>query len=134
MAANKCAHIVKHLVKTDSLLPESAGRTGESVVLIETNVFDSSVDILSLLKLLINLLHSVTQIPCCHNVPYIFDMGAIFMTWVFQLYEKLKRTRGGREGVRVGGKEQERGLRKKRAAGRTAEKVTHKGRLKRNLL
>lgn len=25
-------------------------------------------------------------------------MGAIFKTWVFQLYEKLKRTRGGREG------------------------------------
>lgn len=97
MVTNTCAQMVKHLVVTDSRRPESAGRTGESLVLIETDCFDSYVDILSTLKLLINLPHSVTQIPCCHNVPYIFDMGAIFTTWVFQLYEKLKRTRGGRE-------------------------------------
>ena len=54
------------------------------------------------LKLLISPPHhSVTQIPCCHNVPYIFDMGAIFKTWVFQLYEKLKRSDGG-EGMKDG--------------------------------
>ncbi len=71
------------------------------------SLLDVSVDILSTLKLLITLPRSVTQISRCHNVPYIFDTGAIFKTWVFQLYEKLKRTGGGRawemEGRRQGG-------------------------------
>lgn len=86
---------VKRLVKTLRLTrPEPAGRLDESPT---DSLFNFNVDILSTLKSLISRPRPAPRYPAAHRLPYIFHMGAIFKTWNFQLYEKLKRTTGRRE-------------------------------------